>query len=126
MRAIITALLAAGIAAGSAHAADALPVLGVDVGSEGVTTQQAQVRYVTIPEARVTIVAQTARDGGRIVGLAFPRATTTFAVLDAPQLRLTRALSGLRANAGGSLVLALLLGWVSTGPVRRAARRLGA
>lgn len=127
MRAIAIALVAASIAAGSARA-DGLPVLGVDVGSQGVTTQRARVRYVTIPDGRVTIVAQTARDGGRIVGLArlrgsftipavaydssasglsadggalvlieprqsFPRATTTFAVLDAPQLRLTRVLT---------------------------------
>lgn len=120
---LVVALVAAVMFAGSAQA-DGLPVLGIDVGSDGVTTQQALVRYVTIADGRLTIVAQTARDGGKIVGLArlrgtftipavaydgsasglsadgrvlvliqprqaFPRATTTFAVLDAPRLRLT-------------------------------------
>lgn len=124
VRAFVLALVAATVLAGSARA-DGLPVLGVDVGSDGVTTQQAAVRYVTIADGRVTIVAQTARSGGRIVGLArlrgsftipavaydgsasglsadgrvlvliqprqsFPRADTTFALLDAPRLRTTR------------------------------------
>ena len=124
MRAFLIALLALSVLAGSARA-DGLPVLGVDVGAEGVTTEAAAVRYVTIPDGRVTIVAQTARSGGQIVGLtrlrgsftvpavaydgsasglsadgrvlvlieprqSFPRADTTFAVLDAPRLRDTR------------------------------------
>jgi hypothetical protein len=117
---IVVALLSAAVFAGSAHA-DGLPVLGVDVGSDGVTTQAAAVRYVTIADGAVTIVAQTKRHGGSIVGLrrlrgsftvpavaydgsasglsadgrvlvliqprqSFPRANTTFALLDAPGL----------------------------------------
>lgn len=124
MRAFVLALVAAAVFVGGARA-DGLPVLGVDVGGAGVTTQSAQVRYVTIPDGRLTIVAQTARSGGSIVGLArlrgsftipavaydgsasglsadgrtlvlieprqsFPRADTTFALLDAARLRLER------------------------------------
>lgn len=100
-------------------------MLGVDVGSDGVTTATVGVRYVTSPDGRVTLVAQTTRNGGQIAGLArlrgnftipavaydssasglsadgrtlvlieprqsFPRASTTFAVLDAPRLRVMR------------------------------------
>ena len=131
MRAFVLATLAASLFVASAHA-DGLPVLGVDVGSVGVTTDAGAVRYVTIPDGRVTIVAQTARSGGSIVGVArlrgsftipavaydssasglsadgrtlvliqprqsFPRASTTFAVLDAPRLRLQRVI-GLRGD----------------------------
>lgn len=119
---IALALVTAAVLVGNARA-DGLPVLGVDVGGDGVTTQSVPVRYVTIPDGRLTIVAQTARTGGSIVGLArirgsftipavaydssasglsadgrtlvliqprqsFPRAETMFAVLDAPRLRL--------------------------------------
>jgi hypothetical protein len=90
-----------------------------------VTTPAAAVRYVTIPDGRVTILAQTERNGGKIAGLvrlrgsftipavaydgsasglsadgrvlvliqprqSFPRAETTFALLDAPRLRVQR------------------------------------
>jgi hypothetical protein len=47
--------------------ADGLPVLGIDVGSSGVTVPGAGVRYVTLPAGRSTIVAAVQRDGGRIV-----------------------------------------------------------
>lgn len=45
--------------------ADGLPVLGVDVGSSGVTS--GDLRYVTITTARGTVVAVTARRGGQVV-----------------------------------------------------------
>jgi len=110
--------------AGAATAsADGLPVLGVDVGSTGVTVPGAAERYVTLWSGpKSTVVARVARHGGRIVnsrllqgtftipavaydgsasGLSadgnllvliqprasFPRARTSFAVLDAGPLR---------------------------------------
>ena len=115
-------------AASSIASADGLPVLGVDVGSTGVTVPGAVTRYVTLRSGpRSTVVARVARDGGRIVRskilqgtftipavaydrsasglsadgrvlvliqprLAFPRARTSFAILDARTLRLRRVL----------------------------------
>jgi hypothetical protein len=111
--------VAAGTTAGGARA-DGLPVLGIDVGSTGVTTRTA--RYVTIPANTATVVARIGRRGGRVQAsrllpgnftipavaydgsasglagngrtlilieprLSFPRARTTFAVLDARTLR---------------------------------------
>jgi hypothetical protein len=126
MRTLLFALAAAAVLAGGASA-DGLPVLGIDVGSSGVTTSSGQVRYVSLPDGRRTIVAQTARSGGQIVGVtrlsgsftipavaydgsasglsadgtrlvlieprqSFPRVATTFALLDAPRLRLLRTI----------------------------------
>jgi hypothetical protein len=103
--------------------ADGLPVLGVDVGNSGVTTQDGASRYVTLPAGDVTVVARVDQDGGRVMARrnldgrftvpavaydgsadgisfdgstlvliqprqAFPRAATTFAVLDAAKMRL--------------------------------------
>jgi hypothetical protein len=108
--------------------ADGLPVLGVDVGSKGVTVPGAVTRYVTLWSGpNSTVVARVARNSGRIVrsrplpeaftipavaydrsasGLsadgrvlvliqprvAFPRARTSFAVLDARHLRVRKLL----------------------------------
>jgi hypothetical protein len=121
---------AAIVASGGAStaSADGLPVLGVDVGSKGVTVPGAVARYVTLwAGPRSTVVARVARNGGRIVrskllqgaftipavaydgsasGLSadgselvlieprtsFPRARTSFAVLDARRLRLLKVL----------------------------------
>jgi hypothetical protein len=122
-----SAAIAAGAEASTARA-DGLPVLGVDVGSKGVTVPGAAARYVTLwAGPRSTVVARVARNGGRIVrskllegaftipavaydgsasGLSadgselvlieprasFPRARTSFAVLDARRLRLLKVL----------------------------------
>jgi hypothetical protein len=121
---------AAIVAGGSASiaSADGLPVLGVDVGSKGVTVPGATARYVTLwAGSKSTVVARVRRNGGRIdrskllLGtftipavaydgsasglsadgsvlvliqprLAFPRARTSFAVLDARRLRLLKVL----------------------------------
>jgi hypothetical protein len=48
-----------------AAAADGLPVLGIDVGGEGVAGKRD--RYVTVTLARETVVARVEQDGGRIV-----------------------------------------------------------
>ena len=130
-RRILGLLAGAAIVTGatsSIASADGLPVLGVDVGSTGVTVPGAVTRYVTLRSGpRSTVVARVARDGGRIVRskilqgtftipavaydrsasglsadgrvlvliqprLAFPRARTSFAILDARTLRLRRVL----------------------------------
>jgi hypothetical protein len=130
-RRILGLLGSAAIVAGTAAAtasADGLPVLGVDVGSKGVTVPGAAARYVTLwSGSKSTVVARVARNGGRIVrskllqgtftipavaydrsasGLSadgkvlvliqprvsFPRARTSFAVLDARRLRILKLL----------------------------------
>lgn len=115
--------------AGAATAsADGLPVLGVDVGSKGVTVPGAAARYVTLWSGpKTTVVARVRRDGGRVdrsrllegtftvpavaydssaSGLSadgkvlvliqprvsFPRARTSFAVLEARNLRVAKVL----------------------------------
>jgi hypothetical protein len=115
-------------AAAATASADGLPVLGVDVGSKGVTVPGATARYVTLWSGRrSTVVARVRRHGGRIdrsrllqgtftipavaydgsasglsadgstlvliqPRLSFPRARTSFAVLDARRLRLLKVL----------------------------------
>jgi hypothetical protein len=121
--------IAAGTTASGARG-DGLPVLGIDVGSTGVTTPTA--RYVTIPANSGTVVARISRRGGRVQAssllpgnftipavaydgsasglagngrtlilieprLSFPRARTTFAVLDTRTLR-TRRLVELKGD----------------------------
>jgi hypothetical protein len=77
--ALIRAAVAA-IAAPSARA-DGLPVIGIDVGSSGVTVPGSAVRYVTLPSGRSTIVAAIQRNGGRIVrSFRWPGAWTIPAV----------------------------------------------
>lgn len=116
--------VAASLAAASGAVADGLPVLGIDVGGQGVATATGPGRYITLGAAP-TVVAETARNGGRVLrsvelagrftipavaydgsasGLsadgktlvlieprvAFPRNETSFAVLDARKLTITR------------------------------------
>jgi len=60
-----SAAIVAGAAAASASA-DGLPVLGVDVGSKGVTVPGAAARYVTLWSGpKTTVVARVRRNGGR-------------------------------------------------------------
>jgi hypothetical protein len=47
--------------------ADGLPVLGIDVGPQGVTTPASTTRYVALQAGNVTLVAQTSRHGGRVL-----------------------------------------------------------
>jgi len=121
-----SAFVSAGAIAAAASG-DGLPVLGIDVGTQGVAARTAPVRYVTLRGAGETIVARTARVGGRVLRFAtvpgtftipavaydgsssglsadagtlvlieprtgFPRARTTFAVMDARRLRLRRVI----------------------------------
>lgn len=132
MRRLILGLLgSAAIVSGAgaaAASADGLPVLGVDVGSKGVTVPDAAARYVTLWSGpKTTVVARVRRNGGRVdrsrllegtftvpavaydssasglsadgkvlvliqPRLSFPRARTSFAVLDARNLRVVKVL----------------------------------
>ena len=69
-RRILGLLGSAAIVAGAAAAtasADGLPVLGVDVGSKGVTVPGAVTRYVTLWSGpKTTVVARVRRNGGRV------------------------------------------------------------
>ncbi len=80
-------------------AADGLPVLGIDVGSQGVTVSGSQYRYVTINDAAVTIVERIARNGGRVDGIT--RVAGNFTI---PAVAYDSSASGLSAN-GTTLVL---------------------
>jgi hypothetical protein len=79
--------------------ADGLPVLGVDVGSEGVTARTSPIRYVTLPAAGGTVVARTAVRGGRV--LAFTQFPGTFTI---PAVAYDGSASGLSADSS-TLVL---------------------
>jgi hypothetical protein len=79
--------------------ADGLPVLGVDVGSEGVAARTSPIRYVTLHAGRETIVARTAVGGGRVLG--FTRLSGNFTI---PAVAYDGSASGLSADAG-TLVL---------------------
>jgi hypothetical protein len=59
-------LVVAAAASGVARA-DGLPVLGIDVGSSGVTVPGSPERFVTVPVGRDTMVEGIRRQGGRIV-----------------------------------------------------------
>jgi len=125
---VLVVALSVGLAVTATAAADGLPVLGIDVGSQGVTAAGSPDRYVTINDGVITLVERIARNGGRVEGLArlrgnftipavaydgsasglsadgstlvliqprqaFPRAVTTFALLDAPSLHLRRTIT---------------------------------
>ncbi|HEV7639877.1 MAG TPA: hypothetical protein VGO39_03285 [Gaiellaceae bacterium] len=125
--ALVVAVIVA-LAVTATAAADGLPVLGIDVGSQGVTAVGGADRYVTVDDGASTLVERIARNGGRVLGLqriagtftipavaydasasglsadgrtlvliqprqAFPRAVTTFALLEVPSLRLQRTIA---------------------------------
>jgi hypothetical protein len=89
-------LASAGASSGLARA-DGLPVLGIDVGSEGVAVGPA--RYVTLPAGDRTLLARVATRGGRV--LAFRFLPGTFTV---PAVAYDGSASGLSAS-GRRLVL---------------------
>jgi hypothetical protein len=102
-RRILGLLGSAAIVAGAGAAtagADGLPVLGVDVGSKGVTVPGAAARYVTLwAGPRSTVVARVARNGGRIV-----RSRVLQGLFTIPAVAYDRSASGLSAD-GRVLVL---------------------
>jgi DNA-binding beta-propeller fold protein YncE len=96
-----TTLLGLGLAAVAAPAApaDGLPVLGVDVGSSGVTAPAVNARYVTLHAGKNTIVARVERNGGRIF-----RSMTLPGSFTVPAVAFDGSSSGLSAD-GSTLVL---------------------
>jgi hypothetical protein len=98
VRTLLIAILAAGACAANASA-DGLPVLGIDVGSSGVTTASGSARIVTLPDGTGTTVARVARHGGRV--LRFAHLPGTFTI---PAVAYDGSASGLSAD-GRTLVL---------------------
>ena len=100
MRALVllAAVLAACAVTASA-AADGLPVLGIDIGADGVTTAGSPDRYVTVNQGRTTLVERIARNGGRVRGLTRVRGNFTI-----PAVAYDASASGLSAD-GSTLVL---------------------
>ena len=94
---LLAAVLA--IASTPVALADGLPVLGIDVGSSGVTVPGSADRYVTVGSVGSTLVERIARNGGRIVGLA--RVSENFTI---PAVAYDSSASGLSAD-GKTLVL---------------------
>ena len=93
------AAIAVGVVASSASA-DGLPVLGVDVGSTGVTVPGAAARYVTLwAGPRSTILAGVARKGGRVIRSSYLKGAFTI-----PAVAYDGSSSGLSAD-GSVLVL---------------------
>ncbi|HSS80845.1 MAG TPA: hypothetical protein VLK24_06575 [Gaiellaceae bacterium] len=102
-RRILGLLAGAAIAVGagaSSASADGLPVLGVDVGSKGVTVPGAAARYVTLwASPRSTILAGVARKGGQVLRSRLLEGTFTI-----PAVAYDGSSSGLSAD-GSVLVL---------------------
>jgi hypothetical protein len=100
MRALLlgAAIIAACVVTATATA-DGLPVLGIDVGSTGVTTTGSPDRYVTVNQGRTTLVERIARNGGRVRGVM--RVPGTFTI---PAVAYDASASGLSAD-GSTLVL---------------------
>src|SRR5580765_2838079 len=93
------AAIVAGVAVSTARA-DGLPVLGVDVGSKGVTVPGATARFVTLWSGkRSTVVARVRRNGGRIDRSGLLQGTFTI-----PAVAYDGSASGLSAD-GSVLVL---------------------
>ena len=93
------AAIVAGVAVSTARA-DGLPVLGVDVGSKGVTVPGATARYVTLWSGKKsTVVARVRRNGGRIDRSRLLQGTFTI-----PAVAYDGSASGLSAD-GSVLVL---------------------
>ena len=98
MRVILCIVAAvAGIAAGTARA-DGLPVLGIDVGSAGVTVADSP-RYVALPAGNETLVARIERGSGKVLASQVVRGQLTI-----PAVAYDGSASGL-ARDGAKLVL---------------------
>ena len=70
MKAFALAALVAALAVPSA-AADGLPVLGVDVGAEGVTVPGSDARFVALAAPHGTLVARISLRGGRVLNFRY-------------------------------------------------------
>jgi hypothetical protein len=96
---ILLSILIAGCAVTATAAADGLPVLGIDVGSVGVTVPASPERIVTIGQGSWTLVERIARRGGRVQG--FTRVKGNFTI---PAVAYDGSASGLSAD-GKTIVL---------------------
>src|SRR3954452_14226362 len=94
---VVVVVVALGVTATAA--ADGLPVLGIDVGSQGVTAPGSPDRYVTVNDGKTTLVAPIARNGGRVLGITRVKGTFTI-----PAGAYDSSASGLSADAS-TLVL---------------------
>ena len=97
--AVLLGLALASVISAVAAQADGLPVLGVDVGSEGVAAAGEGVRYVTLPVSERTVVARVATSDGRVDGYRILRGTYTV-----PAVAYDGSAAGLSAD-GRTLVL---------------------
>lgn len=100
MRAILCALLVAGVAASAARA-DGLPVLGIDVGAKGVTVPGARYRYVTAAVGVDTIVARVERGNGRVRRSRILRGSLTI-----PAVAYDGSAAGLSADRASLVLIA--------------------
>jgi hypothetical protein len=100
MRALVlVAAVIVALAVTAAAAADGLPVLGIDVGSQGVTAAGSPDRFVTVADGASTLVERISRNGGQILGLQ--RIAGNFTI---PAVAYDASASGLSAD-GRTLVL---------------------
>ena len=95
---VFVAALVAALVPAAAYA-DGLPVLGVDVGSSGVSSGSDGARYVTIPAGKRTIVERVAQQGGQVLAWRSLRGTFTI-----PAVAYDGSAGGLSAD-GTTLVL---------------------
>jgi len=96
MRRVLCCAAACGLALAAPPAAsgDGLPVMGVDAGASGVTTQASGQRYVTLAAGRgATLVARVMKDGGRVL-----RSRVLHARLTIPAVALDGTAGGLSAD----------------------------
>ena len=96
---VLVAAVIVALAVTASAAADGLPVLGIDVGSQGVAAAGSPDRYVTINDGEWTIVERVARNGGRV--LAWQKILGTFTI---PAVAYDSSASGISAD-GSTLVL---------------------
>jgi hypothetical protein len=100
MRALVlVAAVIVALAVTAAAAAYGLPVLGIDVGSQGVVSAGSPDRYVTVADGASTLVERISRNGGQILGLQ--RIAGNFTI---PAVAYDASASGLSAD-GRTLVL---------------------
>jgi hypothetical protein len=98
MKVFALAILAAALLAPTAHA-DGLPVLGVDVGADGVTAPGSDARFVALGTPRGTVVVRISLRGGRVVNFRYLNGRYTV-----PAVAYDGSVGGLSAS-GRTLVL---------------------
>jgi hypothetical protein len=102
---LASAIVLAGTLPSGARA-DGLPVLGIDVGTQGVTTSGSPHRYVALQTHGATVVAQTARSGGRV--LRYLRLPGAFTI---PAVAYDGSAGGLSADEGTLVLIQPRLGF---------------